>query len=169
MTILARTIGTNKSPAARLLTMKDVSHPYPFCQCPTFIPHRCLLCREGAIPRLQGTLWRPPFHSYLFPQISQINRRNYFSWLSTHISLGGEQNKQLIFPYLFSEAPASLNAGYPGTCGSQSAAIRPEEKMSGLRAEGLICREPVWEDKVTPGKFPVVGTRCRITTWLQHN
>lgn len=170
MTIRERTIGTNKSPAARLLTMRDASHPYPSRQGPTSIPPIGVsYVQKGQYLFSRARLGAQPLHNYLSPQISQINRRNYFSWLSTHISLGREQNKQLIFPDLFSEAPASLNAGYPGTCGSQSAAIRPEEKMNGLRAEGLICREPVREDKVTPGKFPVVGTRCRITTRLQHN
>lgn len=42
----------------------------------------------------------PTFTQLSFLQISQINRRNYFSWLSTHISLGRGENKQLIFPYL---------------------------------------------------------------------
>lgn len=46
MTILASTIGTNKSPTARLVTMRNVSHPHPFRQCLTFISlYPCLLCR----------------------------------------------------------------------------------------------------------------------------
>lgn len=160
MTILASAIGTNKSPTARLLTMRNVSHPHPFHQCLTFISlYPCLLCRWVAIPLVKGIIFVPSFTRLSFLQISQINRRNYFSWLSTHISLGSEQNKQLIFPYLFSQVPASLNTDYPGTCGSQSAAIRPEQKMNGLQAERLICWELVWEGKVIPGKFP-----CRRNT-----
>lgn len=169
MAIVVRTIGTNKSPTARLLTMRNASHPHLLRQDPTFIsPSSSLVYVNGNTSHARHCS-APTFTQLSFLQISQINRRNYFSWLSTHISLGREQNKQLIFPYLFSEVPASLNAGYPDTCGSQSAAIRAEQKMNGLRAEGLIYRETAREGKVTPGKFPVVRTQFRITTWLQHN
>lgn len=160
MTILPSNIGSNKRPTAKLLTMRNVSHPHQFQHCLTFILSLPLL--QSKWLRFLQNVWHDIlFHNYASLQISQINRRNYFSWLKAHISLGMKQNEQLIFPYLFSEGPEFFTCTRPGTCGSQSAAIRLELKMNGLQSESLICWEFLLEGKVTLRKFPCCGNTVK--------
>lgn len=107
MTILPSNIGSNKSPTAKLLTMRNVSHPHQFQHCLTFISfYLCLLCKVNGYISYRMHVYHIPVYNYASFQISQINRRNYFSWLRAHISLGMQQNEQLIFPYLFTDGPA---------------------------------------------------------------
>lgn len=85
----------------------------------------------------------PTFTHLSFPP-NKPNQQKKLFFLIKHPHFSWEGAKQTINLSLFVlGSPASLNTGYPGTCGSQSAAIRPEEKMNGLRAEGLIFRELV--------------------------
>lgn len=101
MTILARTIGTNKSPAARLLTMRDASHPCPFRQCPTSIPPIGVSCVEkGQYLSSRARLGAQPLHNYLSPP-NKPNQQKKLFFLIKHPHFSWEGAKQTINLSLF--------------------------------------------------------------------
>lgn len=133
----ARTIGANKGPTARLRTMRNASRPPRLRQDLTSISPRASLVYVSGNTSHTRHRSAPTFTQLSFLQISQINRRNYFSWLSTHISLGREQNKQLIFPYLFSPSPCLFQrrlSRLPVAASRQQLGLSGERMDSGLRA-----------------------------------
>lgn len=117
----------------------------------------------SCVGKWQYLLEKASFCTYLYTIIFSPNKPNQqkkLFFLIKHPHFSWEEPKQTINLSLFVlRSPCLLTCGYPGTCGSQSVAIRPEQKMNGLRAEGLICWESVGEGKVRPGKFPC----CRNT------
>lgn len=168
MTTVASTTGPNKSPTPRLLWemwailihFVRVLHLFP-----------CILV--SCVAKWQYLLQEASFCTFLYTIIFSPNKPNqqkklfdfikhpYFSW---------EGTQQTINLSLFVlRSPFLLKAGSAGACGSQSAAIRPEEKMNGPQAEGVICWGPVWGGKVHRENSPVVRTPFRITRRLQHN
>lgn len=100
MTILGRTIGTNKSRTARLPTMRNGSHPHPFRQCPTFISPTRVSC----VGKWQYLFYKASFSTYLYTIIFSPNKPNQqkkLFFLIKHPHFSWEGTKQTINLSLF--------------------------------------------------------------------